>query len=65
MAPAKAQRSRSQSSPGNTKPAARRKRRAAPAIALTPEEQLEAYRMMLLIRRFEEKAGQLWGCRPG
>ncbi|MEK7820347.1 MAG: pyruvate dehydrogenase (acetyl-transferring) E1 component subunit alpha, partial [Pseudomonadota bacterium] len=27
----------------------------------TPEELLEFYRQMLLIRRFEEKAGQLYG----
>jgi pyruvate dehydrogenase E1 component alpha subunit len=27
----------------------------------TREEELEAYRMMLLIRRFEEKAGQMYG----
>ncbi len=27
----------------------------------TPEQELEAYREMLLIRRFEEKAGQLYG----
>src|SRR5438094_10359256 len=27
----------------------------------TPEEELHAYRHMLLIRRFEEKAGQLYG----
>src|SRR5215468_4282660 len=27
----------------------------------TSEEELEAYRQMLLIRRFEEKAGQLYG----
>jgi pyruvate dehydrogenase E1 component alpha subunit len=27
----------------------------------SPEQELEAYRMMLLIRRFEEKAGQLYG----
>ena len=26
------------------------------------EELLEYYRQMLLIRRFEEKAGQLYGC---
>ena len=32
-----------------------------PARSLTPEEQIEAYRQMLLIRRFEEKAGQLYG----
>jgi pyruvate dehydrogenase E1 component alpha subunit len=31
------------------------------ARSLTIEEQLEAYRQMLLIRRFEEKAGQLYG----
>ncbi|MDB5560453.1 MAG: pdhA [Enterovirga sp.] len=28
---------------------------------LTREQELEAYRMMLLIRRFEEKAGQMYG----
>ncbi len=28
---------------------------------LSPEEELRAYRLMLLIRRFEEKAGQLYG----
>jgi pyruvate dehydrogenase E1 component alpha subunit len=28
---------------------------------LTPDEELLAYRLMLLIRRFEEKAGQLYG----
>jgi pyruvate dehydrogenase E1 component alpha subunit len=28
---------------------------------LTPDEELSAYRRMLLIRRFEEKAGQLYG----
>lgn len=27
----------------------------------TPEQELESYRQMLLIRRFEEKAGQLYG----
>ncbi|MFN4009668.1 pyruvate dehydrogenase (acetyl-transferring) E1 component subunit alpha [Pannonibacter sp.] len=35
---------------------------AAPAIAeFTKEDELHAYREMLLIRRFEEKAGQLYG----
>jgi pyruvate dehydrogenase E1 component alpha subunit len=29
--------------------------------ALTPEQELQAYRDMLLIRRFEEKAGQMYG----
>ncbi len=28
---------------------------------LSPEDELRAYRLMLLIRRFEEKAGQLYG----
>src|SRR5215475_490818 len=31
------------------------------APSLTPEQEVEAYRQMLLIRRFEEKAGQLYG----
>jgi len=40
-----------------------RERQAAEANKprLTPDEELEAYRDMLLIRRFEEKAGQLYG----
>ena len=32
-----------------------------PPAKLTTEEELKAYRNMLLIRRFEEKAGQLYG----
>ncbi|MGE3246124.1 MAG: pyruvate dehydrogenase (acetyl-transferring) E1 component subunit alpha [Beijerinckiaceae bacterium] len=32
-----------------------------PPANLTKEEELEAYRMMLLIRRFEEKSGQMYG----
>ena len=32
-----------------------------PMLEFTPERELEAYREMLLIRRFEEKAGQLYG----
>ncbi|MCC0032685.1 MAG: pyruvate dehydrogenase (acetyl-transferring) E1 component subunit alpha [Brucellaceae bacterium] len=36
--------------------------RKAPApLEFTKEQDLEAYRLMLLIRRFEEKAGQLYG----
>ncbi|MGI9404714.1 MAG: pyruvate dehydrogenase (acetyl-transferring) E1 component subunit alpha [Hyphomicrobium sp.] len=61
MVPAKAQRNRSRSSSGKTKSPSRAKSHATPAKAFTREEQLEAYRMMLLIRRFEEKAGQLYG----
>ena len=42
------------------------KRKASPAKAATstdfsPEDDLKAYREMLLIRRFEEKAGQMYG----
>src|SRR6186713_1489089 len=33
----------------------------AKALDFSKEEELEAYRQMLLIRRFEEKAGQLYG----
>jgi len=32
-----------------------------PPPAFTPEEEFTAYRQMLLIRRFEEKAGQMYG----
>jgi pyruvate dehydrogenase E1 component alpha subunit len=35
--------------------------RVAGKPALTVEQELAAYRLMLLIRRFEEKAGQLYG----
>jgi len=61
MAPAKVQRNQSRSSSGKAKSSSRAKRQAATAKAFTREEQLDAYRMMLLIRRFEEKAGQLYG----
>ncbi len=44
------------------KAAGKRKSRARKkAPAATPEELLQFYREMLLIRRFEEKAGQLYG----
>src|ERR1051325_540676 len=36
-------------------------RKAAEASKATKEELLEYYREMLLIRRFEERAGQLYG----
>jgi pyruvate dehydrogenase E1 component alpha subunit len=42
------------------KSAAKAKPESAPA-PLTVEQELSAYRMMLLIRRFEEKAGQMYG----
>ncbi len=61
MAPVRTQRNRSRSSSGKTKSSSRAKSQTPPAKAFTREEQLEAYRMMLLIRRFEEKAGQLYG----
>jgi len=49
-----------------TKPAAATKKRAAAKKAAkkheaTPDELLQYYRDMLLIRRFEEKSGQLYG----
>src|SRR3569833_2354947 len=34
---------------------------ASPSIEFTKEQELSALREMLLIRRFEEKAGQLYG----
>jgi len=40
---------------------ARKKARAADNAGFSPEDELAAYRDMLLIRRFEEKAGQLYG----
>ncbi len=36
-------------------------RDAQPAAALTPDQERAAYRDMLLIRRFEERAGQMYG----
>jgi pyruvate dehydrogenase E1 component alpha subunit len=59
MAPAKASRSRSGSAA--SKAAARTNGREPQIKPFTREEELEAYRQMLLIRRFEEKAGQLYG----
>jgi pyruvate dehydrogenase E1 component subunit alpha len=61
MAPAKAARSRSGSSAAAPKVAARGNGQEPQRKTFTPEEDLEAYRRMLLIRRFEEKAGQLYG----
>jgi pyruvate dehydrogenase E1 component alpha subunit len=59
MAPAKASRNRSGSSSAASKEGANGQE---PKIRpFTREEDLEAYRQMLLIRRFEEKAGQLYG----
>ncbi len=59
MAPAKASRSRTKtSSPGKR---AKGQAPAAQPPALTRKDELNAFRDMLLIRRFEEKAGQLYG----
>lgn len=41
--------------------AQRKKGKAGKPLAMTREELLKAFREMLLIRRFEEKAGQLYG----
>jgi len=48
--------------PASPPPAPNRERPAEPVLyKATKEELLEFYRQMLLIRRFEEKAGQLYG----
>ncbi len=44
-----------------TSAAARKKSPTADNVGFGPEDELAAYRDMLLIRRFEEKAGQLYG----
>ncbi len=61
MAPAKASRSRSGSSSTAAKAGARANGREPQVKPFTREEEIAAYRQMLLIRRFEEKAGQLYG----
>jgi pyruvate dehydrogenase E1 component alpha subunit len=43
------------------KPAGRRNEADGAALSFTKEQDLHAHREMLLIRRFEEKAGQLYG----
>ncbi len=60
MAPAKASRSRTGAASGS-KGAQRTNGRKPQIKPFTREEDLAAYRQMLLIRRFEEKAGQLYG----
>ena len=44
-----------------TRAPAKKSSRGSPATDFTQEQELEAYREMLLIRRFEEKAGQMYG----
>ncbi len=61
MAPAKASRSRAGSAPAAPKAPSRSNGKQAAVRPFTREEDLTAYRSMLLIRRFEEKAGQLYG----
>jgi pyruvate dehydrogenase E1 component subunit alpha len=61
MAPAKASRSRSANAPAAPKGKSRGNGGAPEVRPFTREEDLTAYREMLLIRRFEEKAGQLYG----
>jgi pyruvate dehydrogenase E1 component alpha subunit len=43
------------------KAAAKPARGGQNGLQFTPEQELEAYKMMLLIRRFEEKSGQMYG----
>ena len=40
---------------------AKKSSRGSPATDFSQDQELEAYREMLLIRRFEEKAGQMYG----
>ena len=49
------------------KPAARRKavKKHIPTPIVTNEELMEYYKGMLLMRRFEEKAGQMYGMGSG
>ncbi|MGY8958425.1 MAG: pyruvate dehydrogenase (acetyl-transferring) E1 component subunit alpha [Alphaproteobacteria bacterium] len=44
-----------------SKPAARKAAATKASVKATPDEMLAYYRDMLMIRRFEEKAGQLYG----
>ncbi|MBI1650502.1 pyruvate dehydrogenase (acetyl-transferring) E1 component subunit alpha [Hyphomicrobium sulfonivorans] len=60
MAAEKATRSRS-AKPAKGGDAAQPAAATGVAAAFTRDERLDAYRQMLLIRRFEEKAGQLYG----
>ncbi len=53
--------SRRASSRGTRSRKSNSKAKAAAPAGLPKDEELEAYRMMLLIRRFEEKAGQMYG----
>ena len=61
MAPAKASRSRSGAASTAVKAASAAHGPQRAVRPFTREEDLSAYRSMLLIRRFEEKAGQLYG----
>src|SRR5207248_3054251 len=45
----------------NSRPAADTKAAASEPAPLAKEQEIKAYRDMLLIRRFEEKAGQMYG----
>ena len=47
--------------PASDKPKARRKLAPKPTVNAAPEALLQFYRDMLIIRRFEEKAGQMYG----
>jgi pyruvate dehydrogenase E1 component alpha subunit len=47
--------------PAAKKPVSSRKKGKVEAVKASPEELLKYYRDMLLIRRFEEKAGQMYG----
>src|SRR5665648_1000614 len=61
MASGKSTRSSSGAAASTGKGATTNGQKKPSGVRFTREEQLEAYRQMLLIRRFEEKAGQLYG----
>jgi pyruvate dehydrogenase E1 component alpha subunit len=60
-APARMSRSRKEEADAEAAPGAGHNAAATSLPPMTKDEELAAYREMLLIRRFEEKAGQLYG----
>jgi pyruvate dehydrogenase E1 component alpha subunit len=54
-------RTKSKSTPSKSRKATKKSLAGSPATDFTEAQEFEAYREMLLIRRFEEKAGQMYG----
>ncbi|HEX3983609.1 MAG TPA: hypothetical protein VHX12_07940, partial [Acidisoma sp.] len=61
MAVAKAQEKQPDKTEGKKSPGTEANGQATPVANFTKDEELAAYRTMLTIRRFEEKAGQMYG----